>query len=277
MRNISLFLFVVVIGISSVAEAQEWEVHEDHAVRGSNTGQERLLFNDTSAGGLEEFVDLCREACASGESDGDNGPCGGFVVNYADRDKTKPRFCAFKLVDSVPYGRQGKDTHLLVRANEWEQEVEGDGGNMQAGFESTMSEEEIQRRIDEAVSRATEDMVSKDDIWGLVDRQLGKVRGEVIEIRSEQKATIEEVRRLLAASQEHAEWHNEEVEMARRAIQEQKEEIEKKLEEARIREEEARLRQMEILKKSFERQGAIVVPKSCMNYMGVSVPCAEDE
>ena len=172
MRNISLFLFVVVIGISSVAEAQDWDVHEGHAVRGKGTNAPRLVYSDTDAQGLEEFVDLCREACTSGNGDGLQGACGGFVVNYTDRTKTAPGLCVFKLAGSVPYAREGKDTHMLLDAEaRFETEEVGGGGTSDAdiqalidnavteSLEGMVPESEIQKAIDAAVAEATEGTV----------------------------------------------------------------------------------------------------------------------
>ena len=128
MRFIGLLMVAGVIGFCHSAEAQEWEVHEGHAVKGNGTNAPKLVFSDTDAQDLDEFVDLCREVCASEEGDGPQGACGGFVVNYTDRAKTAPRLCVFKLVGSVPYARKGKDTHMLVDAATASEPEEVDGG-----------------------------------------------------------------------------------------------------------------------------------------------------
>ena len=99
---------------SSPALGQSWDSFEGHAVKGNNTGAERLLYKNTEAKNIEEFVGICQDMCASGEGDGKNGPCGGFVVNYANKKKNKPKFCVFKKMGSKPYGRETKDTYLVA-------------------------------------------------------------------------------------------------------------------------------------------------------------------
>ena len=56
MRRIGLLMVAGVIGFSNDAEAQEWEVHEGHAVKGNGTN-EKLVFSDTDAQDLDEFVE----------------------------------------------------------------------------------------------------------------------------------------------------------------------------------------------------------------------------
>ena len=170
MRFIGLLVVAGVIGFSNGTEAQEWEVHEGHAVKGNDTNEE-LIFNDTDAQDLDEFVDLCREVCTSGEGDGPRGACGGFVVNYTDRSKTAPRVCVFKLAGSQPYARQGKDTHILVDA-------EAGSESEEVGGEET-SHVEIQALIDNAVAEALEGMVPKIEMEEAIDAAVGEATAQL--------------------------------------------------------------------------------------------------
>jgi len=170
MRFIGLLMVAGVIGFSNGTEAQEWEVHEGHAVKGNGTN-EKLIFNDTDAQDLDEFVDLCREVCTSGEGDGPRGACGGFVVNYTDRSKTAPRLCVFKLAGSQPYARQGKDTHILVDA-------EAGSESEEVGGDET-SHVEIQALIDNAVAEALEGMVPKIEMEEAIDAAVGEATAQL--------------------------------------------------------------------------------------------------
>jgi hypothetical protein len=162
------------IGFSHSAEAQEWEVHEGHAVRGNRTGHEPLYFKHTDAQNSEEFIDICREDCYEGDGDGANGVCGGFVVNYADMGKAIPKYCVFKLRGSQPYEKSGKDTHLLAKSCHWEED--DDGTDMEAGLETGISEDELQRRIHEAVTEALMGMVAVEDMEIAVDAAVAEAR-----------------------------------------------------------------------------------------------------
>ena len=93
MRFIGLLMVAGVIGFSHSAEGQEWEVYEGYAVVKNGT-KEKLVFSDTDAQDLDEFVDLCREVCTSGEGDGPRGACGGFVVN-SQIGRRRHRGCAY--------------------------------------------------------------------------------------------------------------------------------------------------------------------------------------
>ena len=180
MRLIGLLMVAGVIGFSNGIEAQEWEVHEGHAVKGNGTN-EKLIFNDTDAQDLDEFVDLCREVCTSGEGDGPRGACGGFVVNYTDRSKTAPRLCVFKLAGSQPYKRQGKDTHILVDA-------EAGSESEEVGGDET-SRVEIQALIDNAVAEALEGMVPKIEMEEAIDAAVGEATAQLqADLHAEQEA-----------------------------------------------------------------------------------------
>ena len=180
MRFIGLLVVAGVIGFSNGIEAQEWEVHEGHAVKGNGTN-EKLIFNDTDAQDLDEFVDLCREVCTSGEGDGPRGACGGFVVNYTDRSKTAPRLCVFKLAGSQPYARQGKDTHILVDA-------EAGSESEEVGRDET-SRVEIQALIDNAVAEALEGMVPKIEMEEAIDAAVGEATAQLqADLHAEQEA-----------------------------------------------------------------------------------------
>ena len=180
MRFIGLLVVAGVIGFSNGIEAQEWEVHEGHAVKGNGTN-EKLIFNDTDAQDLDEFVDLCREVCTSGEGDGPRGACGGFVVNYTDRSKTAPRVCVFKLAGSQPYARQGKDTHILVDA-------EAGSESEEVGGEETYHVE-IQALIDNAVAEALEGMVPKIELEEAIDVAVGEATAQLqADLQAEQEA-----------------------------------------------------------------------------------------
>ena len=127
---------------SSPALGQSWDFFEEHAVKGKGTGAGRLLYKNTEAKNIEEFVGICQDMCASGEGDGKNGPCGGFVMNYANKKKNKPKFCVFKKTGSKPYGREGKDTYLMA-LNDFTGSEEED---VRGSEEEYLEEEE--RRID---------------------------------------------------------------------------------------------------------------------------------
>ena len=127
---------------------------EGHAVKGNGTGAERLLYKNTDAKNTEEFVGVCQDMCASGEGDGKNGPCGGFVVNYANNKKKKPKFCAFKKMGSKPYGKETKDTYL-VALNDFTGSEEED---VRGREEERMEKEEEERRMVEERRREIERM-----------------------------------------------------------------------------------------------------------------------
>ena len=129
---------------SSPALGQSWDFFEEHAIKGKGTGAGRLLYKNTEAKNIEEFVGICQDMCASGEGDGKNGPCGGFVLNYANKKKNKPKFCVFKKMGSKPYGREGKDTYLMA-LNDFTGSEEED---VRGSEEEYLEEEERRREID---------------------------------------------------------------------------------------------------------------------------------
>ena len=94
---------------SDAISAQEWEVFEGHAVKSNGTGNKPLRFNATDAQNTEEFVAICRSLCESGEADGGDSACGGFVVNYTNKSKVIPKLCVFKKEGSQPYVKEIKD------------------------------------------------------------------------------------------------------------------------------------------------------------------------
>ena len=116
MRLVSLSAFCSLLFFnSSPALGQSWDFFEGHAVKGNNTGAEVLKYKNTDAENEREFVGICQDMCASGEGDGENGSCGGFVLNYANKKKNKPKFCVFKKTGTRPYERESKDTYLMAR------------------------------------------------------------------------------------------------------------------------------------------------------------------
>ena len=122
MREEYALRLVAVVGLlctsflfdSGAISAQEWEVFEDHALKKSGTGKKPLGFNDTDAQSTEEFVDICKSMCESGEADGKKGACGGLVLNYTNKTKVRAKFCAFKKEGSQPYVKEIKDTYLIM-------------------------------------------------------------------------------------------------------------------------------------------------------------------
>ena len=79
-----------------------------------------------------EFLDLCEETCLSGDADGDNGPCGGFVIYYTDDSRTHASMCIFKVADNTPVSwgsdsRSKRDHHQLVDADIWDMDEEAFG------------------------------------------------------------------------------------------------------------------------------------------------------
>ena len=117
MRYTSLGLFVAaaVLCFGTLVTAQEWNVIEGHGLKGRATGKPPFSFKRSGAQDAEEFVDLCRDRCESGEADGRRGECGGFVVVYRDNNKTKPQVCRWKTKDQQLSDAPKKDYHVLIR------------------------------------------------------------------------------------------------------------------------------------------------------------------
>ena len=87
---------------------------EGHAVSGNSVAMPNLDFTDTEAQNFEEFVNFCKSTCEEADAEGENGMCGGFVVNYTDGTKSTPDRCVFKSAGSEPYPRPSKDTYMLA-------------------------------------------------------------------------------------------------------------------------------------------------------------------
>ena len=102
------------VGVSDGYPRNDLIFFEDHAVSGNSVGMPRLQFNDTDAQNSEEFVDICKSTCEEDGADGENGMCGGFVVNYTDGSKSTPDHCVFKRAGSEPSPRSTKDTYILA-------------------------------------------------------------------------------------------------------------------------------------------------------------------
>ena len=156
--------FICISGIlSSEVNAADWMPFEGHAVKGNGTGAKRLLYKKTDAQDKEEFIGICQDMCASGEADGKNGPCGGFVVNYKNKKKNKPKYCAFKKTDSKPYAKKAKDAYLIVASEydmndttEEERRIEEE----EAIRERMRTEDERMRSEEEERVRAEEERIS---------------------------------------------------------------------------------------------------------------------
>ena len=83
-------LLVVLLGVLavSVGSAQaDWIKHEGHGATGRGaSGVTRINFNQVKHRDLDGFVTACKTSC-----DENSDTCGGFILNYANTDKTGRR------------------------------------------------------------------------------------------------------------------------------------------------------------------------------------------
>jgi len=94
MKKILVVLFgVLAVGAGS-AQA-EWIKHEDRGATGKDAGFPRSYFNQAEHSDLDGFVRACKTKC---ENNSDT--CGGFIVDYATSDKSRPAYCTYKDYDN---------------------------------------------------------------------------------------------------------------------------------------------------------------------------------
>ena len=108
---------VVLLGVLavSVGSAQaDWIKHEGHGATGRGaSGVTRIHFNQVKHSDLDGFVTACKASC-----DENSDTCGGFILNYANTDKTRPAYCVFKGGDFTLAKSPTKDFYQVVTHDE---------------------------------------------------------------------------------------------------------------------------------------------------------------
>jgi hypothetical protein len=109
-------LLVVLLGVLavSVGSAQaDWIKHDNHAATGQGANVAKVYFNQVKHGDLDGFVTACKTKC-----DDNSDTCGGFTLNYATSDKSKPAHCTFKKGGATLVERPTKDFYQVVAHDE---------------------------------------------------------------------------------------------------------------------------------------------------------------
>jgi hypothetical protein len=108
---------VVLLGVLavSVGSAQaDWIKHEGHGATAKGaSGVTRINFNQVKHSDLDGFVTACKTSC-----DENSDTCGGFILNYANTDKTRPAVCLFKGEDFSLVEKPTKDFYQVVTHDE---------------------------------------------------------------------------------------------------------------------------------------------------------------
>jgi len=98
----------------SVGSAQaDWIKHEGHAAKGQGVNVAKVYFNQVKHSDLDGFVTACKTKC-----DENSDTCGGFILNYANTDKTRPAICVFKGEDFSLVDMPTKDFYQVVTHDE---------------------------------------------------------------------------------------------------------------------------------------------------------------
>ncbi len=99
----------------SVGSAQaDWIKHEGQEATGRGASSvTRINFNQVKHSDLDGFVTACKTSC-----DENSDTCGGFILNYANTDKTRPAVCVFSKEDSTLAKSPTKDFYQVVSHDE---------------------------------------------------------------------------------------------------------------------------------------------------------------
>ena len=107
---------VVLLGVLavSVGSAQaDWIKHEGHGAIVRSANVTSIHFNQVKHSDLDGFVTACKTKC-----DENSDTCGGFILNYANTDKTRPAICVFKGEDFTLVDMPTKDFYQVVTHDE---------------------------------------------------------------------------------------------------------------------------------------------------------------
>ena len=112
MKRLLVVLFGV-LGVSVGSAQADWIKHEDHGAKGRSAGVARIFFNQVKHSDLDDFVKACKTQCVD-----NSDTCGGFILEYAPGDKSKPKYCTFKKEDFTLVEKPTKDFYQVVTHEE---------------------------------------------------------------------------------------------------------------------------------------------------------------
>ena len=112
MKNL-LIALLGVLAVSAGSAQADWIKHDNHGAKGQGANVAKVYFNQVKHGDLDGFVTACKTKC-----DDNSDTCGGFTLNYATSDKSKPAHCTFKKGGATLVERPTKDFYQVVAHDE---------------------------------------------------------------------------------------------------------------------------------------------------------------
>ncbi len=114
MNKLSVVLLAV-LAVSVGSAQADWIKHEGHGTtaKGAISSITSIHFNQVKHSDLDGFVTACKTRC-----DENSDTCGGFILNYANTDKTRPAVCVFSKKDSTLAKSPTKDFYQVVSHDE---------------------------------------------------------------------------------------------------------------------------------------------------------------